>query len=701
MTTSLTRLGRYCALRPRRTLLLWVVVLALAWTVAATFGTPGEDDYDIPGTESLAATTFLRAEFPDVSGDEARVVLHDDRPLSDNQIGRTAAAIADLDDVGAVTTRWSDDGRTALVSVQYTEPVTSFHGTEALDALDTATAAVRDTGVQVEYGGLVAENAMPAGSNAELIGIGVALVVLLLAFGSVLAAGLPLLVALFGLGVGMALVTTIGSLIDVSGSAPMVATMVGIGVGIDYALLLLSRYLDLVRHGEAPVDAAARATGTAGTSIVYAGAAVLVSVSGLALGGLPVFTSFGYATGLVVLAVVAVSVTLVPALCAWSGHRMIPRRRRNQPTPARSPLTARWAATVARRPVAFALLAVTALLALAAPTLTMWTWPQDAGTQDESRTTRQAYDLVRDAFGPGANGPLVVAVDLTTGADPGEIAERLRADSGVALVSDPVTSASGRAAVMTVEPTTDPQDPASADLVDHLRTEVLDDEAMVTGTSAVFADIAEKLSDRLWLVIAFVVSTSFVLLTAMFRSVVVAAKAAIMNLLSVGAGYGVLTAVFQWGWGAELLGLPHSTPVSTWVPILLFTVLFGLSMDYEVFLLSRIRQAWLDSGDTAASVVEGLAATGRVITSGALIMVSVFVAFGLDTDVTVKMIGVGMAAAIAVDATIVRMVLLPATMRLLGDLNWWMPRWLDRVLPSLDHPAPAAQRTVEEPQPAA
>lgn len=701
MTTSLTRLGRYCALRPRRTLLLWVVVLALAWTVAATFGTPGEDDYDIPGTESLAATTFLRAEFPDVSGDEARVVLHDDRPLSDNQIGRTAAAIADLDDVGAVTTRWSDDGRTALVSVQYTEPVTSFHGTEALDALDSATAAVRDTGVQVEYGGLVAENAMPAGSNAELIGIGVALVVLLLAFGSVLAAGLPLLVALFGLGVGMALVTTIGSLIDVSGSAPMVATMVGIGVGIDYALLLLSRYLDLVRHGEAPVDAAGRATGTAGTSIVYAGAAVLVSVSGLALGGLPVFTSFGYATGLVVLAVVAVSVTLVPALCAWSGHRMIPRRRRNQPTPARSPLTARWAATVARRPVAFALLAVTALLALAAPTLTMWTWPQDAGTQDESRTTRQAYDLVRDAFGPGANGPLVVAVDLTTGADPGEIAERLRADSGVALVSDPVTSASGRAAVMTVEPTTDPQDPASADLVDHLRTEVLDDEAMVTGTSAVFADIAEKLSDRLWLVIAFVVSTSFVLLTAMFRSVVVAAKAAIMNLLSVGAGYGVLTAVFQWGWGAELLGLPHSTPVSTWVPILLFTVLFGLSMDYEVFLLSRIRQAWLDSGDTAASVVEGLAATGRVITSGALIMVSVFVAFGLDTDVTVKMIGVGMAAAIAVDATIVRMVLLPATMRLLGDLNWWMPRWLDRVLPSLDHPAPAAQRTVEEPQPAA
>lgn len=685
MTTALTRLGRFCAARPRRVLGAWVVVLALAWTVATAFGTPGQDDYDIPGTDSLAATEFLRQELPGMAGDEARVVLHADGPLSGADVARTTENIADLPHVGGVVSRWSDDRATVLLSVQYTVPVTAFHGTEALDALDEATAAIDADGVQVEYGGLIAENAMPAGSSAELVGMGVALVVLLLAFGSVLAAGLPLLVALFGLGVGMAHVTSVGSLIDVSASAPMVATMVGIGVGIDYALLLVSRYLDHVGTGHSPVGAAALATGSAGTSIVYAGAAVLVSVSGLALGGLPVFTSFGYATGLVVLSVVAVSVTLVPALCAWSGTRMVPRRRRGRTAPARAPLTARWAATVGRRPVAFALLGVTVLLTLAAPTLTMRTWPQDAGTQDESRTTRQAYDLVEDAFGPGANGPLVVAVDLRTGTSATEVAERLAADPGVALVSDPVTSPSGRAAVLTVEPTTDPQDPASADLVHHLRADVLGDDAMVTGTSAVFADIVDKLSDRLWVVIAFVVSTSFVLLTVMFRSVVVAAKAAGMNLLSVGAGYGVLTAVFQWGWGAELLGLPHSTPVSTWVPILLFTVLFGLSMDYEVFLISRIRQAWLDSGDTAASVVEGLAATGRVITSGALIMVSVFVAFGLDTDVTVKMIGVGMAAAIAVDATIVRMVLLPATMRLLGDANWWLPRWLDRALPGVDH----------------
>ncbi len=697
MTTALTRLGRLCAARPRRVLAAWVVVLALAWTVASAFGTPGEDDYDIPGTDSLAATTFLRAEFPGMSGDEARVVLHDDRPLTAAAVESTADAIANLPDVGSVGTRWSDDRATALVSVQYTVPVTSFAGTEALDRLDEATDDVRADGVQVEYGGLVAENAMPAGSSAELVGMGVAIVVLLVAFGSVLAAGLPLLVALFGLGVGMALVTTVGSLIDVSASAPMVATMVGLGVGIDYALLLLAHYLDLVRRGVGSVEAAARATGTAGTSVVYAGAAVLVSVSGLALGGLPVFTSFGYATGLVVVAVVAVSVTLVPALCAWSGTRMVPRRLRGVVADVRPPLTARWAAAVARRPVAFALLAVTILLALAAPTLTMRTWPQDAGTQDESRTTRQAYDLVKEAFGPGANGPLVVAVDLRDGASATDVADRLRADDGVALVTDPVTSPSGNAAVMTVEPTTDPQDPASADLVEHLRADVVGPDAMVTGTSAVFADIADKLSARLWVVIAFVVSTSFLLLTAMFRSVVVAAKAAVMNLLSVGAGYGVLTMVFQWGWGAELLGLPHSTPVSTWVPILLFTVLFGLSMDYEVFLLSRIRQAWLDSGDTAASVVEGLASTGRVITSGAIVMVSVFVAFGLDTDVTVKMIGVGMAAAIAVDATLVRMVLLPATMRLLGDLNWWMPRWLDRVLPRVDHPEASVDRDREGP----
>lgn len=694
MSTALTRLGRFCAARPRRVLAAWVVVLALAWTIATAFGTPGEDDYDIPGTDSLAATTFLRQEFPGMSGDEARVVLHDTAPLSAQDVARVERALGNLDDVGAVTPRWSGDRRTAMLSVQYTVPVTSFAGTEALDQLDDATSSASDRGVQVEYGGLVAENAMPAGSNAEMVGMAVALLILLLAFGSVIAAGLPLLVALFGLGVGMALVTSVGSLIDVSASGTMVATMVGIGVGIDYALLLVTSYLDLVRRGTSPVEAAARATGTSGQSVVFAGAAVLVSLSGLALGGLPVFTSFGYSTGLVVLAVVAVSITLVPALCAWSGMRMIPRRRRNEPVEStRPPLTARWAATVTRRPVAFALLAVTTLLALASPTLAMRTWPQDAGTQDESRTTRQAYDLVRSAFGPGANGPLVVAVDLRDGESAEAVADRLRTDAGVALVSEPVVSPSGRAAILTVEPTTDPQDPASAELVDHLRADVVGPDAMITGTSAVFADIADKLSARLGVVIAFVVGTSFVLLTAMFRSVVVAAKAAVMNLLSVGVGYGVLTAVFQWGWGAELLGLPHSTPVSTWVPILLFTVLFGLSMDYEVFLLSRIRQAWLDSGDTSRSVVEGLASTGRVITSGALIMVSVFVAFGLDTDVTVKMMGVGMAAAIAADATIVRMILLPATMQLLGDRNWWMPRWLDRTLPSIDaHGAAAPEK---------
>jgi RND superfamily putative drug exporter len=693
MTTTLTRLGRACATRPRRVLLGWVVVLALAWTVASSFGTPGEDDYDVPGTDSLAATTFLRAEFPGMSGDEGRVVLHQDRALDVAVVDRAARQVRDLADVGSVTTRWSDDRETAMLSVQYTEPVTSFDGTEALDALDDATQDARAAGVQVEYGGLVAENAMPAGSSAELVGLGAALVVLLLAFGSVLAAGLPLLVALFGLGVGMAMVTTVGSLIDVSASAPMVATMVGLGVGIDYALLMSSRYLDLLRDGLEPVDAAARATGSAGLSVVHAGAAVLASVSGLALGGLPVFTSFGYATGLVVVAVVAVSVTLVPALCAWSGTRMVPRRRLRRRSPARTPWSARWAATVGRRPVAFAMLGVTILLALAAPMLSMRTWPQDAGTQDESRTTRVAYDLVEDAFGPGANGPLVVAVDLREGGSAQAVRSALVADPAVARVSEPVVSPSGAAAVMSVEPTTDPQDPASAELVRHLRADVIGEHAMVTGTSAVFADVADKLSARLWVVVAFVVSTSFVLLTFMFRSFVVAAKAAVMNLLSVGAGYGVLTAVFQWGWGAELLGLPHATPVSTWVPILLFTVLFGLSMDYEVFLVSRIRQAWLDSGDTSASVVEGIAATGRVITSGALIMVSVFVAFGLDTDVTVKMIGVGMAAAIAVDATIVRMVLLPATMHLLGERNWWAPRRFRTVVEApgrtarLDRPA--------------
>jgi RND superfamily putative drug exporter len=335
------------------------------------------------------------------------------------------------------------------------------------------------------------------------------------------------------------------------------------------------------------------------------------------------------------------------------------------------------------------------LLALAAPVLGMRTWPQDAGSQPTSNTTRLAYDLTAAEFGAGANGPFVVAVDLRK-VSPDTLptmVERLRTEPGVAAVAPPVLNAARDAAVVYVEPTTGPQDTRTTDLLRRLRTDVLPAGAEITGLVAVFSDISDRLADRLWIVVAFVVALSLVLLTVLFRAPVVALKAAAMNLLSVAAAYGVITAVFQWGWGAEVLGLPGAVPVSSWVPILMFTILFGLSMDYEVFLLARVREFWQATGDPHDSVVRGLAATGRVITSAAAIMVAVFVGFALDPDVTVKMTGVGMAAAVLIDATIVRMLLVPAVMTMLGKANWWIPKWLDRILPKVNveasEPVPA------------
>ncbi|WP_127782149.1 MMPL family transporter [Rhodococcus sp. X156] len=699
MSTLLSRLGRACALHPWRTVAAWVVVLVAALGAAAQLGAAPHDNYDTPGTESTAATAFLRESFPQSAGDEARVVLHRaGAPLEAATVEQVRERTATLDGVSTVSPRWSADGRTALLVVQYSIPVTDFAGTEGVDALRAAAGPATDAGVQVELGGLVAEDAQEGGSSAELIGLAVAAVVLLLAFGSVLAAGLPLLVALFGLGVGSAGITLLAAVTDISTSAPFVAAMVGIGVGIDYALLLLTRFTEHLHEGRAPVDAAADANAEAGTSVVFAGATVLLSLLGLGLSGLPVFTSFGYATGLVVLCVVLTAITLVPALCGAAGHRLLGRAGRRRARAGTTPLSARWAVRVSRRPVAWGLAALTLLLLLAAPALAMRTWPQDAGSGLDSQTTRRAYDLVEAGFGPGANGPLVVAVDLRDGRTErvAQTVTALQSTPGIAQVAPPVLNQAGTAALVQVQPSTSPQDPAAAALIRHLRADVLEPGVMVTGTTAVFADIADKLAVRLWVVISFVVAVSVLALVVVFRSVPIALKAAALNLLSVGAAYGVLTMVFQWGWGATLLGLPHATPVSTWVPILLFTVLFGLSMDYEVFLVSRIRREWLRTGDAAGSVHRGIGATGRVITCAALIMVSVFLAFATDTDLTVKMVGVGMATAIAVDATVVRMVLLPSVMVLLGERAWWLPAWLDSRLPGQRKPLRPAERARSE-----
>jgi RND superfamily putative drug exporter len=572
--------------------------------------------------------------------------------------------------------------------VQYDVPVTHPDLMGETDAIEAAVAPAVDAGLQVEMSGDHPESAAQEMSGrGELVGVIVALLLLVVAFGSVVSAGLPLAVALLGLGVGSAGVTLLAAVMDVSTAAPTVATMVGLGVGIDYALLMVTRHVENLREGYDVRRSAARATATAGRSVVFASATVLVSLMGLRLAGLSVYSSFGFATAIAVVAVAAAAITLVPALLGLAKHRVLPRRhRKGRSREERPSLTARWAAKVGRRPLPWALAALLLMMTLAAPALAMRTWPQDAGSRPTDQTARKAYDLVTEEFGAGANGPMLVVAetDRVSSAEIAETAEELTDLPGVALVGPAQESADGELVMFEVQPKYGPTDERTGDLVGQIRGEVLPEGAELTGLTPMFADIADMLTERILLVIGFVVAVSVLLLAMVFRSVVVPVKAAVMNLLSIAAAYGVVTMVFQWGWGTELLGLDHAMPVSSWLPVLMFAILFGLSMDYEVFLLSRVREDWLATGDARGSVVRGLSSTGRVISAAAAIMIAVFLGFATEADVVVKMLGFGMAVAILLDATVIRMVLVPATMALLGRWNWWLPGWLDRLLPSIE-----------------
>ena len=707
MTRLLYRLGGAVAAHPWRTLAIWVAIAALALGAAAAVGGTPHDDYDVPGTRSQAGIEQLREQFPQMAGAGAQVVVHDEQgdPLPAQVLDALTADLAAMDHVVSVAPpRLSADGDTALLQVQYDVPVTDEALFGNVAPLQDATTATQQAGLSVLLGGEVPGSVREIGGTGELAGVLVAILLLILTFGSVVAAGLPLAGAFAGLAVGTAGITLLAAATDVSTSAPTVATMVGLGVGIDYGLLLLTRHLELLRSGLDRREAAARATATAGRSIVFAGLTVLVSLMGLRLAGLPVYSSFGYATAIVVAAAVATSITLVPALAAACGTRLLHRRERGARRPARQhgepTFVARWAARVGRRPLPWALASLVLLGVLAAPVLGMRTWPQDAGSQPQELEMRQAFDLVAAEYGAGANGPLLLVADLDRADVPDLDALRvdLEAVDGVAEVGPAVVAPDGGAAVLAIEPAFAPSDERTTPLIQQIRADVLPPGTELTGGSSVLSDISVQLENRIWLVIAFVVALSVLLLMVMFRSVVVALKAALMNLLSIAAAYGVVVAVFQWGWGTSLVGLDHAIPVSSWVPILMFTVLFGLSMDYEVFLLSRIREDYLATGDPRGSVVRGLSATGRVISAAAAIMVAVFLGFATEADVTVAMIGVGMAAAIAIDATLVRLVLVPATMALLGRWNWWIPAWLDRLLPHVDAESDAFLTVPNSPQ---
>jgi RND superfamily putative drug exporter len=517
-----------------------------------------------------------------------------------------------------------------------------------------------------------------------MVGLIGAAIVLLIAFGSVVAAGLPLLVAIFGLGISATLIGVLARFVDTPEFAPAVAGLIGIGVGIDYSLLILTRFRTALIGGADVRDALVEAMTTAGRSVIVAGLTVVISMFGLFFMGVSFLYGVALSASLAVLIVVAASLTLLPALLAFAGRRVdrlhIPGLGRSLRTGGGT-LATRWSHVVQRRAALAAVLGAVVLIALTAPVLGLRYGFPDEGNDPEGSSTRAAYEMVSRGFGPGASGPLLVVAERPAALD--GFAEQARDEAGVAFVSPPRSSPDGQAALLTVVADASPQDSAMADLVPRLRDEA-GQGVYVGGLSAVFVDQSDYVADRIPVFIGGVVVLSFLLLLFAFRAPLIALKAGVMNLFSVGAAYGVVALAAEGGTFGGLLGVDTDTPVPPFIPVMMFAVLFGLSMDYEVFLLSRIREEFLRTGDTSNAVADGLAKTARVITAAASIMVVVFLAFIFSSEVFLKLMGVGMATAILVDATIVRMVLVPAVMQLLGRANWWIPGWLDRALPRLD-----------------
>ena len=717
MSQALYRLGRLAARRPWAVLAAWLVVAVVVVSASTAFGRELEDAFEAPGLDSTEATDLLTSAASDAAGPTAQVVVTpidggsffasaDARAaLAEVQLAVTAlpnvlgatdpaGALAQGEAAATASGSVSTDGQVALVRVQYA--VLDDLSPKDLDRLKAVAAEFGDDSpLQVELNGdLFFAFEEPATNVGELIGLFAAVIILLLAFGSLIAMGLPIGMALFGLALGISSMSLITYLIEIPSWAPDIASMVGLGVGIDYALFVVTRHREFLARGMTVEESVGRATATAGQAVIFAGGTVVIAILGLAVAGVPFMTSAGVAISVTVLLMVVASVTLLPAFLGLAGHR-INRwglHRRGVHVAESGARWERWGGHVARHAWGYAIGVTVLLLAVAAPVFAMRLGFPDDGSQPESRTQRRAYDLVAEGFGPGTNGPLLIAIDLDGDQSVLEpLQAAIAADRGIAAVgAAQVNDAAGVATIVAI-PRTAPQDDATFDTIDRLRSDVFpmvlagsEASAHVGGQTATFGDIGGRVSDRLALFIAAVLVLSFLLLTLVFRSVVVALKAALMNLLSIGAAFGVLVMVFQWGWGKDLIGLESTVPVVAFIPMFMFAILFGLSMDYEVFLLSRVREEYLRTGDNDTSVLHGIAITARVITSAALIMISVFLGFVLGDDPVTKMMGLGLATAIFVDATIVRMVLVPATMKLMGNANWWLPAWLDRRMPRID-----------------
>jgi RND superfamily putative drug exporter len=709
MTRHLARLADIAYRRRGRMVLAWIVATIAIIGLGSSLAGEYHADYNTPGSESKAASDLTEREFGGYSGQEIYVVWKDPdgamSPVAKKKIDAFFAEAERVDNVEArAPIRVSKSGTIATTTLPLTTQgweVPKADGERLIDAAEGNSG----NGLEIELGGEPIYTAQE-GASPEGIGFLGAAIVLLIAFGSLVAAGLPLAIALVGLGISSGgLIVLLANVIDVPNWTTAVSGLIGIGVGIDYSLLVLTRFRAAMKAGKDCHDAVVEAVTTAGRSVIIAGSTVVIAVLGLFLTGLPYMYGVAISASLAVLIVMLASITLLPALLSYLGPRvdrlripLLGRGLRTEGDGSSSP-AARWSHAVQRRPWTAAIAATALLLALAAPALGMRLGFPDAGNDPPDTMTRQAYDLISEGFGPGANGPLVIAAELPDPAARSEIealATQLRREEGVAYVAAPQVNAAGTAAILTVIPATSPQDAKTDDLVKHLRgtvlPEALGDSGVTTqigGVTPALEDQSEYITDRMPLFIAGVVGLSFLLLLVAFHSPLISLKAAIMNLLSVSAAYGVMTLVAQGGAVGELIGIDHEVPVAPFMPVMMFAILFGLSMDYEVFLISRIREEYLKDGDTRRAVADGLAKTARVITAAAAIMVVVFLAFVASSEVFLKLFGIGLASAIFLDATVVRMVLVPAVMQLLGARNWWIPNWLERLLPRLDVEAAA------------
>ncbi|MEV5441729.1 MMPL family transporter [Streptomyces sp. NPDC052644] len=701
MATFLYRLGRFAFRRRHLVTLLWVALLAVAGAGAATAPAATSSSFSMPGTEAQKAFDLLEERFPGGSADgaTARVVFKapDGQKMTDPaNKARVDKAVADLragsDQIANVTDPYaaqavSRDGATAYIHVSY--KVNGMELTDATrDALTETGEEARDGGLTVEIGG-DALQAMPETGTGEIIGVVVAGIVLVITFGSLVAAGLPLLTAIIGVGIGVSSITALANVLDLGSTTGTLATMIGLAVGIDYALFIVSRYRAELAEGREPEDAAGRAVGTAGSAVVFAGLTVVIALVGLAVVNIPMLTKMGVAAAGTVAIAVLIALTFIPALLGYAGKRILGRKARkalaeggNAADAAKPNAGTRWARFVLRRPVTVLLVGVVGLGALAVPAASLEMGLPDDGAQPTSTTQRRAYDLLSDGFGPGFNGPLMVVVDGDKAAA-AKAADTIKGLDGVAAVTPPTPNKAGDTAMITVVPKDRPSSTATEDLVHDIR-EKTGDDILVTGQTAMNIDFSQKMNDALLPYLALVVGLAFLLLMVVFRSVLVPLKAALGFLLSVVAALGAVVAVFQWGWLGSVFGVEQTGPIMSMMPIFMVGVVFGLAMDYEVFLVTRMREAYVHGERPGEAVVTGFRHGARVVTAAAVIMIAVFAGFIGASEQMVKMIGFGLAAAVLFDAFVVRMAIVPAVLALLGHKAWWLPRWLDRVLPNVD-----------------